>query len=473
MRSGSLSRRTGIPAIVIIMVAYTLVGTFTSPLLSQEKEPNPDLNLRIDAEAEGLRPGNEFDAAILLDSAIDGIDGWQFGVAHDPAVVEVIDVRLGATTRVANNGEPPEFVVIDEAPEGGAGVTMGAVLSIVPDVTLDAGSDYELLKLRYRVVGNPDVADPCAPIPSTIEFTEALGAPARITVRVSVLGQSNLPILSGAAVLVRCAGTLEILRCEGGTDFVELEWDFPQDPGWDFLFLYRDGELLEMLDKDAKAFSDTGVAPGEHSYTVVTFVVEAPGGDVTLIFAKCRTVVNPVTLAALDPAQGSWIGGDELTVTGTAFDIPQDLRFVLFGVEGSPTEGKSLVLATVTIDSPTQATVRTPEASTLGRYNLRAETEFGDVELIDVFEVGFIRGEVNSDGVLDISDPVHIFEYVFVGTAEIPRCLDSADANDDGVLDISDPVLLLDHLFVGDLRPSAPFPAAGSDPTADDPLGYI
>ena len=174
MRSGSLSRRTGIPAIVIIiMVAYTFVGTFTSPLLSQEKEPNPDLNLRIDAEAEGLRPGNEFDAAIVLDSAIDGIDGWQFGVAHDPAVVEVIDVRLGATTRVANNGEPPEFVVVDEAPEGGAGVTMGAVLSIVPEVTLDAGIDYELLKVRYRVIGNPDASEPCAPIAGTIEFTEA------------------------------------------------------------------------------------------------------------------------------------------------------------------------------------------------------------------------------------------------------------------------------------------------------------
>lgn len=470
MIGGSLSRRTGIPALTVTALVIALVAH--SPLQSQDKEPNPDLNLRIAANAEGLRPGNEFEAAILLDSAIGGIDGWQFGVGHDPAVLEVIDVRLGATARVANDGGEPEFLVIDDAPPGGAGVTMGAVLSVIPGPTLDAGNDYELLTIRYRAVGNPDAADPCEPIVSSIEFTEALGDPARITVRVSVLGQSNIPIQSGAPVSIRCAGTLEITRCEGGTDTVELEWDFPEDPGWDFLFVYRDGELLEMLDKDARSFSDTGVPPGERNYTVVTFVVEAVG-EPTFVFSQCRTVVNPVTLSALTPGQGSWIGGDELTVTGTAFDIPEELRFVLFGVEGSPTEGRSLALDTVAIDDPTQARVRTPEASMLGRYSLRAETEFGDVELADVFEVGFIRGEVNSDGILDISDAMHIFEYVFVGTAEVPRCLDSADANDDGDLDISDPVLLLDHLFVGDLHPAAPFPDAGSDPTDDDPLGCI
>ena len=48
-----------------------------------------------------------------------------------------------------------------------------------------------------------------------------------------------------------------------------------------------------------------------------------------------------------------------------------------------------------------------------------------------------------------------------------PTCLDAADADDSGALDISDPVYLLGFLFLGTSAPAEPLRACGPDPTPD------
>jgi hypothetical protein len=79
---------------------------------------------------------------------------------------------------------------------------------------------------------------------------------------------------------------------------------------------------------------------------------------------------------------------------------------------------------------------------------------------------GFIRGDANKDDGVDISDPVFILGYIFLGS-EVPPCLDSADANNDTRLDISDSIWMLSYLFRGGPQPSEPFPQAGVDPSDD------
>ncbi len=78
----------------------------------------------------------------------------------------------------------------------------------------------------------------------------------------------------------------------------------------------------------------------------------------------------------------------------------------------------------------------------------------------------FIRGDVNSDAAVDISDAVGILHYLFEGDRSI-ACLDRADPNDDGGIDITDPILILNFLFLGGPQPADPFPGAGVDPTQD------
>jgi hypothetical protein len=78
----------------------------------------------------------------------------------------------------------------------------------------------------------------------------------------------------------------------------------------------------------------------------------------------------------------------------------------------------------------------------------------------------FVRGDANRDGRADISDAVAILGFLFLGD-EALGCEDAADVDDNGRIEITDAIALLNHLFLGHPAPPAPYPEAGSDPSAD------
>lgn len=78
----------------------------------------------------------------------------------------------------------------------------------------------------------------------------------------------------------------------------------------------------------------------------------------------------------------------------------------------------------------------------------------------------FLRGDVDGDSRLSVSDAVLILLHLFGGTRV--TCEDAADANDSGALDLTDAVTLLRTLFSGGPPLPAPFPACGEDSTADE-----
>jgi len=83
----------------------------------------------------------------------------------------------------------------------------------------------------------------------------------------------------------------------------------------------------------------------------------------------------------------------------------------------------------------------------------------------------FVRGDSSADGTLDISDPIDILGFLFLGD-EPAGCLDAADANDDGDLNITDPIFALGYLFLAGPIPPEPGPnRCGRDPTADQGVG--
>ena len=77
----------------------------------------------------------------------------------------------------------------------------------------------------------------------------------------------------------------------------------------------------------------------------------------------------------------------------------------------------------------------------------------------------FVRGNVNTDGAIDIADAIFSLNYLFGAVAL--SCQDAADINDDGLLDIADPIHLLTFLFGNETAPAAPFPDCDSDPSDD------
>jgi len=79
----------------------------------------------------------------------------------------------------------------------------------------------------------------------------------------------------------------------------------------------------------------------------------------------------------------------------------------------------------------------------------------------------FVRGDGNSDGGVDISDPVFTLAFLFTGGVP-PTCRETCDANDDGGVDVSDPIFMLDFLFQGGEPIPAPYPACGAEVGAED-----
>ena len=77
----------------------------------------------------------------------------------------------------------------------------------------------------------------------------------------------------------------------------------------------------------------------------------------------------------------------------------------------------------------------------------------------------FVRGDSNVDGRVNISDPIHLLNRLFVGDVDPLSCADAADEDDNGMLDITDAVVTLGYLFLGSARAAAPRGAvrAGSD----------
>ena len=77
-------------------------------------------------------------------------------------------------------------------------------------------------------------------------------------------------------------------------------------------------------------------------------------------------------------------------------------------------------------------------------------------------ETWFVRGELNGDGVVDISDAITLLSRLFIDP-NTPITFIAADINHDDGVDISDAIYLLDFLFQGGPSISAPFPARGPE----------
>lgn len=79
----------------------------------------------------------------------------------------------------------------------------------------------------------------------------------------------------------------------------------------------------------------------------------------------------------------------------------------------------------------------------------------------------FLRGDVDDNGRIDISDPIRLLDFLFSGSTI--NCLESSDADNDGQLEITDAIGLLGFLFLGTFAPADPFPVCGVDDGEESP----
>jgi hypothetical protein len=98
------------------------------------------------------------------------------------------------------------------------------------------------------------------------------------------------------------------------------------------------------------------------------------------------------------------------------------------------------------------------------------DLEDGAILISIIGDVGiFLRGDVNVDSTIDVSDPVALLNFLFLGDRE-PDCEDAADGNDDGILDIADPIAILEYLFLS-TSSSSQFSGLPAEDETPDALG--
>ena len=83
----------------------------------------------------------------------------------------------------------------------------------------------------------------------------------------------------------------------------------------------------------------------------------------------------------------------------------------------------------------------------------------------------FVRGDVNSDSEINLTDAILILSFLFTG-GPAPACMDAADADDNRSLQITDAIRILNWLFVGMVALLRPSPTAPQYPTLDCGLAF-
>ncbi len=169
----------------------------------------------------------------------------------------------------------------------------------------------------------------------------------------------------------------------------------------------------------------------------------------------------PPAISSVTPAVGT--PGQTVTVRGSGFQT--GIR-VFFGAAESPS-----VTFNEAVD-PGALTAKVP-ALPDGIVPLTVRNADGRTSAPRDFTVSlqvvFVRGDVNLDASVDLSDVLRLVFHLYLGAAI--SCQDAADATNNEVLDVADAIFILNYLFRGGASPSAPFPQAGMDQGAQGVLG--
>ncbi len=159
---------------------------------------------------------------------------------------------------------------------------------------------------------------------------------------------------------------------------------------------------------------------------------------------------------------------DEITVD-LGGDAPTTFAELVYSING----GETLPL-NPRWSTPTRWTVEIPLTAPINTIDIFGVDHDGNVLSGRSIEVtstvitseGFIRGDADGDGDINIGDAVLNLLHQFRGVAV--ECQDALDTDDSGTLELGDALGLLNHIYFAADPPVAPYPHFGFDGTEDD-----
>ena len=279
-----------------------------------------------------------------------------------------------------------------------------------------------------------------------------------------------------AAACAEC----EPLEC---TLIIFNEEDTLVSPGdeWSYLTGAAGGPDPEWLEEDFDDFEwevgPTGIGYGDGDDATV---IEDMRNSYTVIYTRkvveleLATIESLILSCAVDDGFVAYFNGEEIGRFNVAEgEVNNDTTAITANPAGEPV-----------IDSPVEISIARDllvEGNNIIAFSIHNATlGSSDLTFIPTLiripsgegpgpVVGdlFLRGDVDDNGFVNLTDAVALLLYLFQQGNE-PRCLDSTDIDDNGFMNLTDGVSLLNHLFRAGPAPQPPgFLECGEDPTED------
>ena len=432
-------------------------------------EPPPATMYTLDTSAPADGSGALGNAFVTMDNSLGPVQGFVTAVTHDPSVITLEDITLGAAT-IAGDAE---FEIANLYENGG---TLGVVMDFQPPFdgqTLPLGNDIHIATYSYSCVdSNIYVEGEAIPAAATSALTldsGSLGSPPLDNVLV-INGLSLQPILSSGTFTCEPVGVPAedtILWMETQFDTDEGNYAYLGQTG-DLCFYYKDDDdyiqgftLTVCYDCDLTIHEDSWEFNGSILNQVgIEYLAVQVDDDCS--DGETGELIVALLMDALPPFEGQ--------------TLPQttDLN------EGRLLVGKMRVTVDDSAECETeQAIYWCNDIDGNGDVSLYNNVVI-DFESIQIYERNdtfvyvvpeevFQRGDCNSDDKVDLADSATMLANQFNGLPIL--CPDACDSNDDGSLNMADSVYLLNWLFKFGPIPTAPGPYEdGPDPTTDDTL---
>lgn len=240
----------------------------------------------------------------------------------------------------------------------------------------------------------------------------------------------------------------------------------------------RIGDVVISNSETAPGAGPIGLAAGLHPITVDYF--ESTGAEFLLVLctapgASAQWIqddsllrvpnVPPIAIAGVDQVVNV---SDIVELNGSqSFDADTDELTLTW--QWQQLSGPTVVLQGDD-DAVTYFVTQAPGTREFQLSVGDGETVVSDTVTITVVgepipSVAFVRGDVNQDGWVHVSDGVTLLSFLFGETAL--SCAASADVDDSGEVDIGDALSLFSYVFAGGVAPAAPFPLCDA-PGAQD-----
>jgi len=214
-------------------------------------------------------------------------------------------------------------------------------------------------------------------------------------------------------------------------------------------------------------FGDTTLAAGMWDLVVTTDYYGGAAADTAHVRVKVpdlSVIAADIIFAPSEPDTGEAVLiSAKVRNIGTAASDSSILCFYVDQLDSSAQIGADYELPILQVNDSATISFMWNTEGLSGTHTIYVQVDpdrisidsrrFNNSASATVYISSYVRGDVNGDGVIDISDVVYLLNYLFInGPAPDPLWL--GDATCDGLVDASDLVYLLNYLFAHGPAPS-------------------